>query len=265
MTKGDSKRFISYSMGLVISTIIIYFVLNILYKTNRIGLITANFLSLIINAMPFLLALFLAGMAKDKLELMRMKRRFGLSIKAVLGVVFMGILALLAGYFVVKEYTSLTIGSYVTGLLNSLKVIWYISIVGAVSSEAGFRGFLKSHFEKTYSVLGSSFMIGVVYSIWLTIFVFISENPSFLCLLGVAIQFILLSVFLGIITTLGKRNLYPAISFHFVWNLIAHTMNFQSRLEFLVYSNVVLFILCIVASLCYQIIKFGRKHKGNKG
>lgn len=259
MTKEDSQKFISYSMGVIISTIIIYFILNMLYENEKIGLISANLFSLVIYAMPLVLALYLAGMSKDKLELMRMKRRFKFSIKAMIGAVFMGALALMAGYLIVNKYTSLTIGNYMKGLVTSLQLTWYTSIIGAVCSEAGFRGFLKSHLEKTYSALGSSLMIGVVYSIWLTIFAFISDNPSFLCLLGVALQFILLSVFLGMVTAIWKRNLYPAISFHFFWNLVAYTMNFQNRLEFLVYSDLFLFLLCVIAVAAHHIFRKHRK------
>lgn len=262
MTKEDSQKFISYSLGLIISTIGIYFVLKILYETDKIGLIRANLFSLIIYAMPLLLALFMAGMAGDKLELMRMKHRFSPSIMAFLGAVFMLILAFFAGYLIVKKYTSLTLKDYITGLLGSFQITWYTSIIGAVSGEAGFRGFLKSLFEKKYSVLGSSLMIGVVYSIWLTIFIFISDNPSLVCLLGAAIQFILLSVFWGMITALWKRNLYPAVSFHFMWNLIAYTMNFQNRLEFLIYSNIVLFVLCIVFAMIHHIKISIQRRKG---
>lgn len=255
MSKEESRKFYSYSMGLVISTIIIYFIINILYQNGAIGQMTANILGLAIYLMPLLLALFLAGITGDTRELLRMKRRFKVSAKMLLAVVFMGVLAFAGGFLIVQKYTNITFDVFLLNLGNTLKGSWYTLIVGAISMEAGFRGFLQNHFEHHYSVLGSSMMTGITYAIWLIIFTFISENPSLLCLIFVAVQFILFSVFLGFVTRLCKRNLYPAITYHFVWNVVAATMNFQNRIEFLVYSDLFLLILCALVMAVYQMKK----------
>ncbi len=255
MSKEENQKFYSYSMGIVITTIIIYYIINILYRNDVIGIMTANILTIIIYLMPLLLALFLAGITGDTLELMRMKRRFRLSRKMVFVSVLMGIIAFLGGYLVVHEYTSLSFLDFLEDLGKTLKAGWYTLVVGAISMEAGFRGFLQNHFEHHYSVLGSSMMTGITYAIWLTIFTFISENASFVCLLFVAMQFILISIFLGYLTRLCRKNLYPAIVFHFVWNVVAATMNFQNRIEFLVYSDLFLVILVALVMAIYQIKK----------
>lgn len=255
MSKEESRKFYSYSMGVIISTIIIYFSINILYQNDIIGKIMANILSLIIYLMPLFLALFLAGITGDTRELLRMKRRFKVSVKMVVVAIFMGLLAFAGGYLVVQKYTSISFGDFLLNIGITLKNSWYTLLVGAISMEAGFRGFLQNHFERHYSVLGSSMMTGITYAIWLTIFTFISENPSLFCLLFVALQFILVSIFLGYVTRLCKKNLYPAIVFHLVWNIVAATMNFQNRIEFLVYSDLLLTILCVLIIAAYQVKK----------
>lgn len=261
MSKEESKKFYFYSIGLVISTIAIYFVINILYKNNIIEQITANILGLAIYLMALLLALFIAGITGDTLELFRMKRRFRANVKMILLAVFMGLLAFWGGFLVVQKYTSISFGNFVLNLGITLKSSWYTLIVGAVSLEAGFRGFLQNYFEHHYSVFGSSMMTGITYAIWLTLFAFISENPSLLCLIFVALQFILISIFLGFLTRLCKKNLYPAIAFHFVWNVIAAAMNFQNRIEFLIYSDLFLLLLCVLIMAMYQMTK---KHAHKK-
>ena len=255
MSKEESRKFYFYSIGLVISTIAIYFVINILYENNIIGQITANILGVAIYLMPLLLALFTAGIMGDTLELFRMKRRFRADVKMLLLAVFMGLLAFLGGFSVVQKYTSISFGNFVLSLGITMKSSWYTLLVGAVSLEAGFRGFLQNYFEHHYSVLGSSMMTGITYAIWLTIFAFISENPSLQCLIFVALQFILISVFLGFLTRLCKKNLHPAIAFHLVWNVTAAAMNFQNRIEFLLYSDLFLLLLCVLVMAMYQFTK----------
>lgn len=255
MSKEEGRKFYSYSMGVVISTIIIYFVINILYQNNVIEQTTANILGLAIYLMPLLLALFIAGITGDTLELLRMKRRFKANAKMVLMAVGMGVLAFAGGFLVVQKYTSISFGNFVLNLGITLKSGWYTLIVGAISLEAGFRGFLQDYFEHHYSVFGSSMMTGITYAIWLTIFTFISENPSLLCLIFVALQFILISIFLGFLTRLCRKNLYPAVAFHFVWGVAAAAMNFQNRIEFLIYSDLFLLILCVLVMTMYQMTK----------
>lgn len=255
MSKEESRKFYSYSMGVVISTIIIYFVLNILYQNNVIEQATANILGLIIYLMPLLLALFIAGITGDTLELLRMKRRFKADLKMIFLAVLMGVVAFAGGFLAVQKYTSLSFGTFVLDMGITLKNGWYTLLVGAVSLEAGFRGFLQNHFERHYSVFGSSMMTGITYAIWLTIFTFISENPSLLCLIFVALQFILISIFLGFLTRLCRKNLYPAMVFHFVWNVTATTMDYQNRIEFLIYSDLFLLILCVLVMAMYQMTK----------
>lgn len=260
MSKDESRKFYAYSMGVVVSTIIIYFIINILYQNNVVTQIMANILGLAIYFMPLLLALFIAGITGDKLELFRMKRRFKANVKMVLLAVIMGVLAFAGGFLVVQKYTSISFVNFVLNLGTTLKNSWYTMIVGAISLEAGFRGFLQNHFEHHYSVFGSSMMTGITYAIWLTIFTFISENPSLLCLIFVALQYILISIFLGFLTRLCSKNLYPAIAFHFVWNVAAAAMNFQNRIEFLIYSDLFLAILCVLVMTMYQMTK-KRKQK----
>ena len=219
-----------------------------------------NILGFAIFLMPLLLALFLAGITGDKLELFRMKRRFKANVKMVLLAVIMGVLAFAGGFLVVQKYTSISFANFVLNLGTTLQNSWYTMIVGAISLEAGFRGFLQNHFEHHYSVFGSSMMTGITYAIWLTIFTFISENPSLLCLIFVALQYILISIFLGFLTRLCSKNLYPAIAFHFVWNVAAAAMNFQNRIEFLIYSDLFLAILCVLVMTMYQMTK-KRKQK----
>ncbi len=255
MNKEESRKFYSYSMGVVISTIIIYFIINILYQSDIIEQTTANMLGMVIYLMPLLLALFIAGITGDTLELLRMKRRLKPNVKMVLLAVFMGGLAFAGSFLAIQKYTSISLGSFVLNLGITLKNGWYTLIVGAVSLEAGFRGFLQNHFERHYSVFGSSMMTGITYAIWLTIFSFISENPSLLCLIFVALHFILISIFLGFLTKLCSKNLYPAIAFHLVWNVAAAAMNFQNRIEFLIYSDLFLLILCVLVMTMYQMTK----------
>lgn len=255
MSREENRKFYSYSMGLIISTIIIYFVINILYQNHIIEQAAANLLGIIIYLMPLLLSLFLAGITGDSLELLRMKRRFQPNVKMILIAAFVGLLAFAGCFFIVGKYTSISFVSFVLDLGNTLKSSWYTLIVGAICGEAGFRGFLQNLFGRHYSALGSCVMTGIIYAMWLTIFDFISENPSLVCLLAAALQFILLSVFLGYLVQLCRKNLYPAIAFHFVWNLAAATMNFQNRIEFLVYSDLLLVILCALAMGIYQMRK----------
>ena len=261
MSKEESGKFYSYSMGVIISTIIIYYVIHILYRNHIIGQMTANILSLIIYLMPLIQALFIAGMKGDTREFLRMKRRFAANSKMIATAVFMGVLGFVGGFMIVQKYTNISIGDFTWSLVATLQTGWYTLIVGAIAVEAGFRGFLQNLFERHYSVLGSSMMTGITYAMWLTIFTFISENPSLKCLLFVALQFILISVFLGFVTRLCKRNLYPAIVFHFLWNVVAATMNFQNRIEFLVYSDLFLLILCVLIIAMYQIKRRSVKTK----
>lgn len=261
MSKEESGKFYFYSMGVIISTIIIYYVINILYQNNIIGETTANILSLLIYLMPLILALFIAGIKGDTLELLRMKRRFAANSKMIVIAVFMAVLGFVGGFMIVQKYTDISIGDFTWSLVATLQTGWYTLLVGAVAVEAGFRGFLQNLFERHYSVLGSSMMTGITYAMWLTIFAFISENPSLICLFFVALQFILISVFLGFVTRLCRRNLYPAIVFHFVWNMVAATMNFQNRVEFLAYSDLFLAILCVLVIAMYQIKRKSAKRK----
>lgn len=261
MSKEESGKFYSYGMGVIVSTIIIYYVIRILYQNHIIGQMTANVLSLIIYLMPLLLALFIAGIKGDTLEFLRMKRRFAASAKMAVIAIFMGILAFAGGFMVVQKYTSISIGDFTLSVAATLQTGWYTLILGAISAEAGFRGFLQNLFERHYSTLGSSMMTGITYAMWLTIVTFISENPSLNCLLFVALQYILISVFLGFVTRMCKRNLYPAIVFHMVWNVIAATMNFQTRIEFLAYSDLFLVLLCVLTIAMYQIKRKSAKRK----
>ena len=249
MNGEDVRKFMNYGISLMVSTIVIYFSLNILYKNWYISREGANMAGCLILMLPFLLAMYLPGIWGDNLELRRMKKRFKLSGKATVFMLVMLLFGVLAGFVIVGKYTELTFGQYGKALLVSLKTSWYTLMIGAVATEAGFRGFLQTHFEKTYSVLGSSLMVGILYSIWKTVIVFISDNPTLLCLALLAAQFIEISVVLGYIMKWSRKSLYPVIVFHFSWNLMAQTMNFQNRVEFLVYSDLFLCLLCVLVVL----------------
>ena len=246
MNGEDIRKFKVYSISLMVSTIMIYFLLNILQANWYISKEKANMAGCLILMMPLLLALYLPGIWGDDLELRRMRKRFKFSWKvfAIMTAVFL--CGILAGFLVVDKYTEYTFRQYGMALLENLKRAWYTLLIGAVAIEAGFRGFLQTHFEKTYSVLGSSLMVGIVYAIWKTVLVFASDDPSLPCLLLLAMQFIEISVVLGYLMKWCRKNLYPVIGFHFAWNLMAHTMKFQRRTEFLLYADLFLGILCVL-------------------
>lgn len=243
MNGEDKKKIQIYANVLLAATIIVYLILRFLHENDYINSGMANGLSCIIYAIPLVLALFLSGMWGDNLELRRMKRRFKISWKILGLAVAAGVLAIIFGFLIAQKYTSLTISEFGLALWRTFQTSWYTLLVGAIAIEGGFRGFLQSRFERTYSVLGSSMMTGIIYSIWRTILVFFSDNPSLSCLVLLAAQFIEISIVLGYLVKLSKKNLYPVMGFHFVWNLVAHTMNFQSRIEFLAYSDLLLAVL----------------------
>ena len=246
MSLKDVKKFGTYGLSLVISTIVLYFLINILYRNWYIGEKTANMLGCLVLMLPLIFALYLPGIWGDDLELKRMKKRFKFSKKAaVLGVIVIGF-GILGGFLVVSKYTSLTPKQYGMALFTNLYGTWYSLLIGAVATEAGFRGFLQTHFEKTYSVLGSALMVGITYSIWKTVLLFISDNPSLPCLMLLALQFIEFSVVAAYLMKWCGENLYPVICFHFIWHLLAHTMKFQSRIEFLLYSDLFLLLVAVV-------------------
>ena len=143
MSKEESGKFYFYSMGVIISTIIIYYVINILYQNNIIGETTANILSLLIYLMPLILALFIAGIKGDTLELLRMKRRFAANSKMIVIAVFMAVLGFVGGFMIVQKYTDISIGDFTWSLVATLQTGWYTLLVGAVAVEAGFRDFCK--------------------------------------------------------------------------------------------------------------------------
>ena len=261
MSKDESRKFYSYSVGVIVLSIVIYYVIQGLYQANIIKQTTANVFSLLIYLQPFVMALFISGIKGDTLEFLRMKRRFSISVKMLFIAFCMGVLAFVGGFMVVQKYTAVTMSDFISGLVGTAQNGWYTLLVGAIFVEAGFRGFLQNLFERHYSVLGSSMMTGITYAMWLTILTFISENPSLNCLLFVALQYILFSVFLGHVTRMCRRNLYPAIVFHLVWNLVAATMNFQTRIEFLAYSDLMLAIFCVLATVMYQLKRKNAKRK----
>lgn len=246
MNGEDKKKIKIYTGGMLGATIVVYLVLRFLYENHHVSSQLANGLGCIIYAIPLVLALFLSGIWGDNLELRRMARRFKISWKMTALAVGAGALAAVFGFWIAQKYTSFTVSGYAMGLWGRFQISWYTLLVGAVAIEGGFRGFLQSRFERTYSVLGSSMMTGIIYSLWRTILVFLSENPSLSCLILLAAQFIEISIVLGYFVKMCRKNLYPAIAFHFVWNLVAYTMNFQSRLEFLAYSDLFLAVLSAV-------------------
>lgn len=245
MNGEDKKKIKIYASVLLAATIVVYLILRFLNENDYINSGTAKGLSCIIYAIPLVFSLFLAGIWGDNLELRRMARRFKISWKMLGLAVGTGVLAVIFGFLIAQKYTSLTVSEFGLAIWRTFQTSWYTLLVGAIAIEGGFRGFLQSRFERTYSVLGSSMMTGVIYSIWRTILVFLSDNPSLSCLLLLAAQFIEMSIVLGYLVKLSRKNLYPVIGFHFVWNLVAHTMNFQSRIEFLVYSDLFLAMLGI--------------------
>lgn len=125
----------------------------------------------------------------------------------------------------------------------SLAISIFCVIAGCIGEEIGWRGFLLPALNRNLSLIISSLIIGIVWGAWHFDF----ENGTIGYLFSILFM-TSLSVIISWVQVKSNGSILPAILFHFVVNLCAHTILFAMSFS--------LYMILSVVLACFSLILF---------
>ena len=125
--------------------------------------------------------------------------------------------------------------------MQSIATCVFVTLLtGAAGEESGWRGFLQPSFEKRFTVIRSSIIIGVIWAFWHAPLWFTTSGFEGVELLWYAISFVITIVSLAVVIGICYhrcRNLFVPMWIHFMFNLVAPAFT-GSMLDFMTWYAV---------------------------
>ncbi|SFB30445.1 CPBP family intramembrane glutamic endopeptidase [Clostridium frigidicarnis] len=185
-------------------------------------IIIANQLNLMRYGTPLSMLFFIAGGLTPPICEIWIKKKYSSSndyksfIKSILNprhqVVWYIIVIGLA--FIFSFLPTLFGGATIEHPLYIAILAFPIMIIGGGLEEIGWRGFLQSALQKKFSIISSTVIVGIIWTVWHLPLWFISGSPqssmSFLCfsITGIALSFLLAAILYG------TKSVFLCIIFH---------------------------------------------------